>query len=98
MNTNEGTDTFVGIRFDGDLIKICFPIGYNLGKTVDEQKKDIKLLIRVLTNFSGIKERLLPQLFIENSEEVNFPIQAYMTVLNDYYNRGYYTENERFYC
>lgn len=95
VNTNEGTDTFVGIRSDGDQIKVCFPIGYDLGKTDIEQKNDIQLLIRVLTRFSGIKEKLLPQLLLSNPETVNFPIQAYMTVLNEYYNRGYYTENER---
>ena len=94
VNTNEGTDTFVGIRSDGEQIKVCFPVGYNLGKTDTEQKNDIQLLIRVLTRFSGIKEKLLPQLLINNPETVNFPIQAYMTILNEYYNRGYYTENE----
>ena len=97
VNTNEGTDTFVGIRSDGEQIKVCFPVGYNLGKTDAEQKNDIQLLIRVLTRFSGIKEKLLPQLLINNPETVNFPIQAYMTILNEYYNRGYYTENERFF-
>lgn len=95
VNTNEGTDTFVGIRSDGEQIKVFFPIGYKLGKTDTEQKNDIQLLIRVLTRFSGIKEKLLPQLLINNPETVNFPIQAYMTVLNEYYNRGCYEENER---
>lgn len=95
VNTNEGTDSFVGIRSDGEQIKVCFPVGYNLGKTESEQKKDIQLLIRVLTRFSGIKEKLLPQLSMSNPETVNFPIQAYMTILEEYYNRGYYTENER---
>ena len=99
VNTNEGTDTFVGIRSDGEQIKVCFPVGYNLGKTDAEQKNDIQLLIRVLTRFSDIKEKLLPQLLINNPETVNFPIQAYMTVLNEYYNRrGYYTENERIFA
>ncbi|WP_310604220.1 LlaJI family restriction endonuclease [Anaerosporobacter sp.] len=95
INTNEGTDTFVGIRSDGEQIKVCFPIGYKLGKTELEQKKDVQLLIRVLSRFSGIKEKLLPQLLMSNPETVNFPIQAYMTILDEYYNRGYYTENER---
>ena len=43
VNTNEGTDTFVGIRSDGGQIKVCFPVGYNLGKTEAEQKKDIQV-------------------------------------------------------
>lgn len=94
VNTNEGTDTFVGICSDGEQIKVCFPVGYNLGKTEAEQKKDIQLLIRVLTRFSGIKEKMLPHLLANNPGTVNFPIQAYMTVLNEYYSRSYYTENE----
>ena len=60
VNTNEGTDTFVGIRSDGDQIKVCFPLGYKLGTTEADQKKDVQLLIRVLSRFSGIKEKLLP--------------------------------------
>lgn len=39
VNTNEGTDTFVGIRSDGDQIKVCFPLGYKLGTTEADQKK-----------------------------------------------------------
>ena len=45
VNTNGGTDTFVGIRSDGEQIKVCFPVGYDLGKTDAEQKNDIQLLI-----------------------------------------------------
>mgnify|MGYP001045721970 CR=1 FL=1 len=97
VNTNEGTDTFVGIRSDGGPIEVCFPVGYHLGKTDAAQKKDIQLLIRVLARFSGMKEKLLPRLLINKPETVNFPVQAYMTVLNEYYHRGYYTENERIY-
>lgn len=98
VNTNNGADTFVGIRSDGAQIEVCFPLGYRLGRSDAEQKNDIQLLIRVLTRFSGIKEKLLPQLLISDPETVNFPIQAYMTVLNEYYSRGYYTENERIFA
>lgn len=97
VNTNEGTDTFVGIRSDGDQIKVCFPLGYKLGTTEADQKKDVQLLIRVLSRFSGIKEKLLPQLLMSNPETVNFPIQAYMTILDEFYSQGYYTENETVY-
>lgn len=95
VNTNEGTDTFVGIHSDGEQIRVCFPIGYRLGETESEKKKDAKLLIRVLSRFSGIKEKLLPQFLMSNTDTVNFPVQAYMTILEEYCSRGYYTENER---
>lgn len=98
VNTNEDGDTFVGLRSDGKTIQVCFPLGYQLGTTEAEQKKDIQLLIRVLSRFAGIKEKLLPQQLIQNPQTVNFPIQAYMTVLEEYYSRrGYYTENEYVY-
>lgn len=95
VNTNIDGDTFVGIRSDGDKIVVCFPLGYKLGENDAEKKKDIQLLIRVLSRFAGIKEKLLPQMLIKNPETVNFPIQAYLNILDDYYTRnGYYTENE----
>ncbi|MGX8710372.1 MAG: LlaJI family restriction endonuclease [bacterium] len=69
-----------------------------LGGTEADQKKDIQLLIRILSRFSGMKEKTLPQLAVQNSEAVIFPIQAYLTVLDEYYNRrSYYTENEIIY-
>ncbi|EXG84528.1 LlaJI restriction endonuclease [Clostridium sp. ASBs410] len=95
INKNVDEDVFVGIRSDGEKIQACFPFGYNLGNSDVEKKKDVQLLIRVLSRFAGIKEKLLPQLLIKNPETVNFPIQAYITVLAEYCNRnGYYTENE----
>ena len=97
VNTSADTDRFVGIRSDGAQIKVCFPLGYQLGLTGDDQKKDIQLLIRVLSRFSGKKEKSLPQGPVHDPETVNFPIQAYLTVLNEFYSRGYYTENETVY-
>lgn len=98
VNTNENGDTFVGIKFDGEKIHICFPLGYKLGDTETDRKKDIQLLIRILSRFSGMKEKTLPQHAIQSPEAVIFPIQAYLTVLDEYYNRrSYYTENDIIY-
>lgn len=97
VNTNEVGDTFVGLKSDGEKIQVCFPLGYQLGTTELEIRKDIQSLIRVLSRFAGIKEKLLPQQLMSNPQTVNFPIQAYLTVLEEYYSRGYYTENEYVY-
>lgn len=98
VDTNEEGDNFVGIRSDGETIEVCFPLGYNLGDTQEEQKKDIQTLIRVLSRFSSSKEKLLPQMLIQDKKTVNFPIQAYLSILEDYYSRGgYYTEAESVY-
>lgn len=94
VSTHEGTDTFVGICSDGARVRVCFPMGYRLGETDAERKQDAQLLIRVLSRFSRAKERLLPRMTIRYPEPVEFPIQAYMTVLKEYNDRGYYTERE----
>ncbi len=97
VTTNRGRDTFVGIRSDGGRIEVHFPICYRLGQTGLAQKNDIQLLIRVLTRFSGAHEGPFPQISLPAPKAVSFPIQAYLTVLTEYYRRGYYTENESFY-
>lgn len=95
VNTNEGDDTFVGLRSENGCIKVYFPIGYPLSNNIIEQKKDILLLIKTLSRYSTYLENLLPYSLSNNIENTNFPIHAYLTVLNEYYSRGYYTENEK---
>lgn len=98
VNTNETNDTFVGIKCEDNIIKVCFPLGYHLGESESEQKKDIYLLIRILSRFACVEENLLPNKYSSNTYETKkFPIHAYLRVLDEYYSRGYYTENEVFY-
>ena len=49
INTNIDTDTFVGVKaIEGD-ISICFPLGFRLSDDDKELRKDILLLLNVLS-------------------------------------------------
>ena len=49
VNTNIDTDTFVGVKaIDGD-ISISFPLGFRLSDDDKELRKDILLLLNVLS-------------------------------------------------
>lgn len=92
VSTHRGTDTFVGLCSDGKEIEICFPLGFRLSDTQEGQKQDIRLLIRVLSRFSQTEDRPPRP---GGKTIAGCPIHAYLTVLDEFYNRGYYTELER---
>lgn len=93
VNTNKDADTFVGIMCDDGDISIHFPLGYHISSDEKELRKDILLLVNTIESTLGHTESIL----LDNSEECNqtgFPIQAYLKVIYDYYERGYYRERE----
>lgn len=93
VNMKDTDDNFVGIKCkDGD-VKINFPMGFNLSNNDDDIRKDILLLINILENNTGNKDsEFLGQ--IRQYEKTEFPIQAYIEILRDFYNNGYYKELE----
>lgn len=96
VNTNLDNDTFVGIKCKNGDISINFPLGFDISKDNTELRKDIMLLISTLaTNTERKESEILGQ--IRKYEETDFPIQAYMTIISDYYSRGYYKEREILY-
>lgn len=94
VNTNAEGDTFVGIKSEGGNLSVCFPLGYSLPTDDKELRRDVIHLISVLTKFTDMKSKIMPNQRLANHETVNFPIQAYMTIISEYMNSGYYTENE----
>ena len=92
VNTNIDSDTFVGIKVTNDEVCINFPLGFRVSDEEKDLRKDILLLMRVLSRNTEKKESeiVLSQAF----ENVNLPIQAYLYVISDYYARGYYKERE----
>lgn len=94
INSNAEGDRFVGVKSDGDALNICFPLGYCLPSDDRLLRQDILNLITVLSKFSGIKDRRLPAQKMFAQSTVDFPIQAYMSIMNNYMNLGYYTEKE----
>ncbi|MEG1947128.1 MAG: LlaJI family restriction endonuclease [Lachnospiraceae bacterium] len=93
INTNFDEDTFVGLRCDAGDIQINFPIGFSLSNDDAGLRSDILLLFSTLSAHTLRKDSQL----IGISKEydcVEFPIQAFMYVIRDYLQRGYYHEQE----
>ena len=94
INTNTDEDSFVGIKCINGDISINFPIGYNLSTDNKELQTDIKLLINVLKCHTKKKESNI-NMYDNVFEQVAFPIQSYMYVIEDYFRRkGYFYEYE----
>ena len=99
VNSNEDGDRFVGIKADSDNAMVYFPIGYQLPKEDGEIRKDIKHLIQVLSEFTTSEDRLLAINKFAAPQTVDFPINAYKSVIEYYFEKGgkYYTEVDPIY-
>ena len=92
-------DKFVGLRFVDGKLSVHFPVGYAKPENADDRqiRLDILNLISVLSSF-GTPESLLHQTDIRlKSTQVTFPIHAYLFVINDFLNHGYYKQKEQIY-
>jgi len=95
VNTNREADTFVGLMCEGGDISIHFPLGFHVpdDDKDKELRRDIMLLLSTIGNTIGHTDsayNTLPQ----NSGIAGFPIQAYLSVIYDYMERGYYIERD----
>lgn len=99
VNTNEVGDRFVGVKVDSDNALIYFPLGYELPTKENDLKRDIRNLFHVLAIFTDKNDRVTHMEKDTKSQQVNFPIQAYLDVINYYldHNGSYYTETETTY-
>lgn len=84
VNHNTDGDCFVGIKADFENVMVYFPIGYQLPKTDKEVRKDIRHLIQVLSEFTTKHDRLISMQKFTASQTVDFPINAYRTVIEYY--------------
>lgn len=100
VNTNEDGDRFVGIRMENNRPKVCFPIGYQLPDNDKEIRADIIHLVRVLNEFTSKQERLIPKTNSILTENIEFPFNAYRTVIEYYFSNDgkYYSETEQVYA
>lgn len=92
VNTNYNTDTFVGIKTTQGDVVVSFPLGFRLSDDERNLRKDILLLLNVLSNTTYLKESRL-----NNSiEQVDLalPVYSYLYVITDYYSRGIFKETE----
>ncbi len=92
-------DKFVGLRFLDGKLSIHFPVGYKEpDKTDDKQiRLDILNLISVLSSFGAPEAELDRNDFRSKHQNVEFPIHAYLFIINDFLNHGYYQKKEQIY-
>lgn len=96
VNTNKESDVFVGIQKVGDIYQINFPLGFHVSDTEKLLRKDILLLLNVLEQNIDRRESTVSVGAVgENKETV--PVYAYLYLIKDFYERGYYKEKETFY-
>ena len=96
INTNYDTDTFVGIRCDKGDFSVNFPLGFCLPDNDKELRKDILLLINTIASSTRRKDSTVTRA-AASFNELGFPIQAYLFLINDFISRGYYKERETHY-
>ena len=93
VNQNRDQDTFVGFKCENGEFSVHFPLGFKISENDKALRKDIFLLIDTIANTTGKKESYIYQQAREYNYTM-FPIQAYISVIKDYYERGYYKERE----
>ncbi len=94
VNTNIDNDVFVGVMKKDDYYEVSFPIGYHLSTDEKGLRKDILSLMSVLSKYTDRKDSEF-----ENGlkPENGIPFQAYLYVIKDFFDRGYYKEREQYY-
>lgn len=99
VNQNTDGDRFVGVKADSNNAMIYFPMGYQLPEQDEELRRDIKNLFKVLAAFTEKTDRVLEMDKFTAPQSVDFPIQAYLNIINYYldHNGSYYTEMETTY-
>src|SRR5574344_206560 len=96
-DTDDGeVDKFVGIKCINNELKIYFPVGYKQDPNEDDKaiRKNILNLVSVLSSFSEKYGMLTAADILSSSKDVQFPIHAYLFIISDFLNRGYYTKKE----
>lgn len=102
LNGNE----FVGIRCDGNpdgcRLTITFPLGYFANDEAlrdlpeEELRECVVNLFDVLSDprLTCLQDSSVDSLDVQSPENCSFPMQAYLQILRDFMDRGYYCERE----
>ena len=92
-------DKFVGLRFVDGKLSIHFPVGYKKPDSSDEKqiRLDVLNLISELSSFGSPEAELYRNDFISKQKSVDFPIHAYLFIISDFLNHGYYQQKEQIY-
>ena len=95
IDTNEDGDSFVGVKADSNEAVVYFPVGYQLPDNEQEVRSDIKHLFGLLAAYTQREDRVLHMRKFEAPQSVDFPIKAYLDIIEYYMTLGnYYMETE----
>ena len=99
VNTNEDGDRFVGVKAEGDNAIVYFPLGYQLPDDDRKLRREIRGLFTILSTFNYKEDRMIKGKKFVQAHPVDFPIQAFLDVIDYFMENGghYYTENEKTY-
>lgn len=95
--TNQDDDRFVGIRGDTDGVCVYFPLGYHLADDDSKIRRDIIHLFGILNEFKEEKEGTVSKRNDNETEDVEFPLNAYMEIIYYFLKNGYYKETDPIY-
>lgn len=93
VNTNRDADTFVGIMCKDGEINVNFPLGFHISDDDRALRKDMLLMLGAIESTVGHKLSEISEVS-EGTVETGFPIPAYLYIIKDYFERGYYIERE----
>lgn len=96
VNTNIENDVFVGIIRKEYYYEVDFPLGYHLCSDEKGLRKDILSLMSVLARYTDKRESEINS-GLENEDADGIPVQAYLYLIKDFFERGYYKERETYY-
>lgn len=96
--TNMEGDTFVGIKSElvesKHTLTIYFPLGYRISKDETKVRNEIVQLLAVLQDYNDDQSQVSSISPEQLLKTVRFPAQAYIRVISDYFNNGYYKMSE----
>ena len=102
-------EKFVGLRYQNKKLDIYFPVGYNKPEDYPETnptdkkekeklyRKDILNLISILTVYGKKEEKIFQSDLIAKTSNAEFPIHAYLFIISDFLNHGYFKQKESYY-
>lgn len=96
VSSNSNNDTYVGIKFVEDEIKVYFPLGYEIPEDNVECRKSIMDLMKTIS----VGNRLInsdSKYSMNNGKVEEVPFNSFIWVINDYLNNGLYTDKEKIY-
>lgn len=96
VSSNTIDDTYVGIKFIKDEVKVYFPLGYEIPEENSECRKSIINLIKTISLGNRIFDSD-SKISINSGKEAEIPFNSFIWIIDDYLNNGLYTDREKIY-